>query len=277
MRMCRWIGLFVLSFLAACSPLQIVDHLTPTTGYERVRGISYADGPRRTYDLYEPTGPRRDAPAVVYFYGGGWKSGDKDKYRFVARSLAKAGYTVALPDYRLYPDVAFPAFVEDGAKAVAAVARRIERPVILIGHSAGAHIAMMLTLDRHWLAAEGIDVDATVKATVGLAGPYDFLPLSEDLQPILAPGGEAEASQPIAYARGDAPPLLLVHGAADRTVLPKNTTNLAAAIRNKGGDVTVISYPKVAHAGVIGAFSSRLAFLAPTRGDVLGWLDDRGF
>ena len=274
--MCRLIGLFVLSFLAACSPLQIVDHLTPKTGYERVQGIPYGEGSRRTYDLYEPTGPRRDAPAIVYFYGGGWKTGDKNKYRFVAQTLAKAGYTVAIPDYRLYPDVTFPAFVEDGAKAVAAVRRRLDRPVILIGHSAGAHIAMMLTLDSTWLAAEGIDVDATVKATVGLAGPYDFLPLSDNLRPILAPGGDPDASQPIAYARGDAPPLLLVHGEADRTVLPKNTANLAAAIERLGGDVTVITYPKVAHAGVIGAFSKRLAFLAPTRADVLRWLDGRG-
>lgn len=266
----------MLSFLAACSPLQIVDHLTPRSGYERVRGIAYGDHPRQIYDLYEPTGPRRDAPAIVYFYGGGWKSGDKDKYRFVAQTLAKAGYTVAIPDYRLFPEVTFPAFVEDGAKAVAAVTRRLGRPVILIGHSAGAHIAMMLTLDRKWLAAEDVDVDPTLKATVGLAGPYDFLPLSDDLRPILAQHGDPESSQPITYARGDAPPLLLVHGEADTTVLPKNTTNLAAAIKGMGGDVTVITYPKVAHAGVIGAFSKRLAFLAPTRADVLRWLDGRG-
>lgn len=271
--MCRWIGLFVLSFLAACSPLQIVDHLTPRTGYERSEDVSYGALPRQTYDLYEPTGPRRDAPAIVYFYGGGWKSGDKDKYRFVAQTLTKAGYTVAIPDYRLYPEVTFPGFMEDGAQAVAAVARRLDRSVILIGHSAGAHITMMLTLDRQWLAAQGLDVDATVSATVGLAGPYDFLPLSNDLRPILAPDGNPEASQPIGYARGDAPPLLLVHGEADTTVLPKNTANLAAAIKGKGGDVTVITYPKVGHAGVIGAFSKRLAFLAPTRADVLRWLD----
>lgn len=266
----------MLSFLAACSPLQIVDHLTPKSGYERTRDIAYGGLPRQTYDLYEPTGPRRDAPVVIYFYGGGWKSGDKDKYRFVAQTLAKVGYTVAIPDYRLYPGVTFPAFVEDGAAAVAAVTQRLERPVILMGHSAGAHIAMMLSLDRTWLAAQGIDADETVRATVGLAGPYDFLPLSNNLRPILAPKGDPEASQPIAYARGDAPPLLLVHGEADRTVLPKNTANLAKAIKERGGDVTVITYPKVAHAGVIGAFSKRLAFLAPTRGDVLRWLDGRG-
>jgi acetyl esterase/lipase len=266
----------VLPFLAACSPLQIVDHLTPRTGYERQQDIAYGDGPRRTYDLYQPAAPRGDAPAIVFFYGGGWKSGEKEKYRFVAQTLTKAGYTVAVPDYRLYPQVSFPDFVEDAAKAVAAISDRLDRPVILVGHSAGAHLAMMLTLDRTWLAAEGIDVDATVKATIGIAGPYDFLPLSKNLRPILAPYGDPEASQPITYARGDAPPLLLVHGETDRTVLPKNTANLAAAIREKGGDVTVITYSRVSHATVIGAFSERLAFLAPTREDVVNWLDRQG-
>lgn len=274
--MCRWIGLLVLSFLAACSPLQIVDHLTPKTGYDRTRGLAYGRDPRQTFDLYEPTGSARDAPVIVYFYGGGWKTGDKDDYRFVAQTLTRAGYTVALPDYRLYPKVTFPAFVEDGAAAVAEIVRVLQRPVILMGHSAGAHTAVMLTLDVSWLAAVGLDADEIVKATVGLAGPYDFLPLSDHLRPILAPLGEPEASQPIVYARGDAPPLLLVHGEADTTVLPKNTKNLAAAVGSEGGDVTVMTYPKVAHAGVIGAFAKRLGFLAPTRGDVLAWLEARG-
>lgn len=266
----------MLPFLAACGPLGIVDRLTPATGYERTGDIPYGGSQRQTYDLYRPTGPERDAPAIVYFYGGGWKNGRKDDYRFVAQALTTAGYTVAIPDYRLYPEVAFPAFVEDGAAAVAAVIRRLDRPVVLMGHSAGAHIAVMLTLDRRWLAANGVDVDRMVAATVGLAGPYDFLPLSRSLRPILAPGGDPAPSQPIAHVRGDAPPLLLVHGEADTTVRPRNTTNLAAAVEAAGGDVTVVTYSKVAHASIVGAFARPLKFLAPTPDDVVAWLERRG-
>ena len=266
----------MLGFLTACSPLQIVDHLTPRSGYERKRDLSYGPSPRQTYDLYEPTSPGGREPVVVFFYGGGWKSGAKDDYRFVAQSLTKAGYTVAIPDYRLYPQVAFPDFVEDGAAAVAAVVARLDRPIVLIGHSAGAHIAMLLTLEPSWLSAVGLDVDATVKATVGLSGPYDFLPLSDDLQPILAPEGDPEGSQPITFARGDAPPLYLLHGTGDTTVLPKNTTNLAAAINALDGDVTVKTYQNVGHAPMIGAFAPALYFLVPSRADILAWLGDRG-
>lgn len=272
----RLIGILVLSFLTACSPLRVVDYLTPKTGYERTRDLPYGADPRQTFDLYEPVGPVRDGPVIVYFYGGGWKSGAKEDYRFVAQTLTKAGYAVAIPDYRLYPEVTFPAFIEDGAAAVAEISRFLKRPVILIGHSAGAHLAVMLTLDGRWLEQAGADVDTIVRAAVGLAGPYDFLPLSNDLRPILAPGGDETASQPIAYARGDAPPLLLVHGEADTTVRLKNSANLAAAIEAEGGKVTVITYPKVAHSGVIGAFAKRLSFLSPAREDVLGWLADRG-
>ena len=266
----------MLSFLTACSPLEVVDRLTPRTGYERTSNLSYGEDPRQTYDLYTPsTGNRKDL-VLVFFYGGGWKSGDKDDYRFVGRSLSKAGYTVAIPDYRLYPQVSFPGFVEDGAAAVAAVTERLDRPIALLGHSAGAHIAMMLTLDERWLSAVGLDVDATVKATIGLSGPYDFLPLSDDLQPILASKGNAEASQPIAYVRGDAPPVFLLHGTADTTVLPRNTANLAAALTALGGDVTVKTYPNVGHASMIGAFAPALGFLVSTRADVLAWLEKRG-
>jgi len=271
--MIRLIGLFVLSFLPACSPLQLVDYLTPKTGYERTRDLAYGPHPRQTFDIYEPVTDARHAPVIVFFYGGGWKNGEKDDYRFVAHALTRAGYTVAIPNYRLYPEVTFPTFVEDGAKAVAEVARYLGKPVILLGHSAGAHTAITLTLERRWLTAAGIDGDATVRAAIGLAGPYDFAPLSDDLQPILAPDGDERASQPIDEARGDAPPVLLLHGENDTTVRLKNSTNLAAAIEAAGGTVTVITYPKVSHATLIGAFAGRLGFLAPARDDVLAWVD----
>ena len=274
--MWRWIGPLVLSFLTACSPLEIVDRLTPRTGYERTRDLSYGPDPRQSYDLYTPSSEHPKGSVLVFFYGGGWKSGDKDDYRFVGRSLSKSGYTVAIPDYRLYPQVSFPAFVEDGAAAVAAVAERLDRPIVLIGHSAGSHIAIMLTLDRKWMSAAGRDVDATVEATIGLSGPYDFLPLSDDLQPILAPDNNAEGSQPISYVRGDASPILLLHGTGDTTVLPRNTENLATALTALGGDVTVKTYPKVGHASMIGAFAPALRFLVSSRADVLAWLERRG-
>jgi acetyl esterase/lipase len=268
--------LAALALLPACSPLGIVDAITPATGYADMRSLSYGPDPRQRVDLYHPTDPDPAAPVIVFFYGGGWKTGARADYRFVTQSLAEAGYTVAVPDYRLYPAVAFPAFVEDGAAAVAAVARSTGRSVVLMGHSAGAHLAVTLTLDRRWLAAAGVDIASTVDGTIGLAGPYDFAPISDSLRPILAPTGDMAASQPITHARGDAPPLLLIHGETDLTVRSRNAASLAAAVEAAGGDATVITYPRVGHASLVGAFAGRLGFLAPTRDDVLAWLDRRG-
>ncbi len=262
--------------LAACSPLNTVDRLTPTTGYTVETDIAYGSAARQRLDLYLPETPRPGAPVVVFFYGGGWTSGAKERYRFVAQPLAEAGYPVAIPDYRLYPEVAFPVFLEDAAAAVAEVRRRTGGPLVLMGHSAGAHQAVMLALDRTLLAAEGLDVDAAVAGAIGLAGPYDFLPLSDRYARILAPDGDPEPSQPVRYVRGDAPPLLLLHGDLDITVGAHNSRSLADAVTDVGGRATLVTYPAVGHLTLIGGFAEGLGFLAPVRRDIMDWLDTAG-
>jgi acetyl esterase/lipase len=217
---------------------------------------------------------------VIFFYGGGWEEGQKADYRFVAMALAKRGIVAVIPDYRLYPDVRFPDFIMDGAKAVRWARRNALEfgadpgLLFLVGHSAGAYIAAMLTLDRAWLDP---DSQAALAGFVGLAGPYDFLPLrSKALQRIFAPaGGDLSSSQPIRYARGDAAPALLVSGLADATVRPDNTKRLASRIRALGGHAETRFYNKIGHTTVIGAFSPLLRPLAPSLGDTLAFIRKR--
>ncbi|MEL6126399.1 MAG: alpha/beta hydrolase, partial [Pseudomonadota bacterium] len=111
-------------------------------------------------DIYTPK-DAEGAPVSVFFYGGSWQIGERGNYAFVAMTLAREGFVVALPDYRKFPDVRFPAFVEDGARAIAWLRENVatfggdpER-MYLSGHSAGAHIAMLLAMDESYLAAEG--------------------------------------------------------------------------------------------------------------------------
>ena len=131
---------------------------------------------------------------------------------------------MAVPDYRLYPQVRFPAFIEDGAEAVARardVLARIEgrrRPIVLMGHSAGAQIAALLALDERHLREAGLRACEAVAGMIGLAGPYDFLPLQEERYRRIFPEASRAASQPIAFADANDPPLLLVAGTADETV-----------------------------------------------------------
>ncbi len=206
----------------------------------------------------------------MFFYGGGWNSGYRGGYAFAARAIAARGFVVVVPDYRLVPQVRFPAFVDDAAAAIRWTVDHVgayggdPARIAVAGHSAGAHIALLVTLDRHYLAAAG--APGAVKAAVGLAGPYDFLPL--DAKSAIDAFGSApdkELTQPIHFVRADAPPVLLMTGEADDTVKPRNTTALAAALRGVGAPVDVRTYPGVGHIGIL------LALSKPFRGkaDVL--------
>jgi acetyl esterase/lipase len=277
--MARWLlGFAMFSVLSACSPVTILNALAPKARITETRDIHYASGDRHELDIYAPDG-KNAAPVVVFIYGGGWTDGNKGEYRFVAAALAARGFLTVVPDYRLFPQVRFPAFLQDNAAAIAWTRANIARfggdphRLFLMGHSAGAYNVVMLTLDKQWLGALGLDPNRDVVGTVGLAGPYDFLPLHDpELEDIFAAAGDLRLSQPITFTRGDAPPLLLATGTADTTVLPRNTERLAAAIRRDGGVVEERLYPRVNHTRIIGAMAGVLHWLAPSMADVTEFL-----
>lgn len=250
--------------LAACSPFVLLNATVPADGYVKTAGVAYGEGERRKLDIYRPTGAKGPLKTIVFFYGGSWKWGSRDDYTFVAEALVSKGWLVVIPDYRLYPEVRFPGFVEDGAKAVAWVKRNIDRyggdpdRLYLMGHSAGGHIALMLTLDEHFLAAEGMS-NHDIRATATLAAPAAFDPLKyASVRPIFEKMADPSRSRPIEFVDGDEPPLLLLHGLDDDTVYLSNTVDLAARVRQKGGQVTVKTYPGTSHIGLVLALSSVL-------------------
>ena len=209
--------------------------------------VAYGDHPRQRLDIYTPRQP--NGTLVVFWHGGSWRSGDKKTYRFVGRSLARLGYTAVLPNYRLYPDVTFPGFVEDGAAAVAYVQREFEPgKIIAMGHSAGALIAALVALDPRYLAAAG--VPGAVNGLVGLSGAYDFKP-AKALQPIF--NGDTAVDIRASIEAGPVP-ALLVHGRADLVVKVSNSTKLATAIRSAGGRADTRLYGRLNHFTVLMPF-----------------------
>ena len=265
----------VLAALPACSPMGLVDALTPRGGYSAELDLPYGALPRQRLDLYRPEQPKPGAPTVVFFYGGAWEFGDKGDYRFVAQALASRGYAVAVPDYRLYPQVRYPAFLEDGAAAVAWLRRNGAAhglsggPLALMGHSAGAYIAVMLTVDGRWLNAVGTSPCAAVAAAVGLSGPYDFLPLTEpNLKEIFGPEDSRPQTQPVTHVDGRAPPLLLLSGDADTRVRPRNSASLAERVHARGGRAKTVVYQGLGHVQTVAALARPLRWLAPVLDDV---------
>jgi acetyl esterase/lipase len=261
--------------LGGCSPAALLNATVPRTGYAREADLAYGADPRQRLDVYRPDRPAPRACTVVFFYGGSWDSGRKEDYLFVGQALAEAGHTAVIPNYRVYPEARFPAFVADGATAVRWAADRGEkRPLVAMGHSAGAHIALMLATDTPYLARAGLD-RAALAGAIGLAGPYDFLPLTSRRLVEIFGSADDPATQPITFARAPLPPALLIHGLADRTVLPRNSERLAAAWQAAGTPVDLKLYPGVDHVDVIAAMADLLRNRAPTRSDVLAWLESR--
>ena len=279
-RLLKRLVLAPLMALAACAPVRVLNDLEPRGGVEIVRDIAYGPDPRQRLDVYAPRAHRPDAPVVVFFYGGSWDSGRRQDYLFVGAALASHGYVAVIPDYRIYPQVRWPAFLQDSAQAVrwardhGADYGGDARRLVLMGHSAGAYNAAMLTLDGRWLGAVGMAPNRDVRAMVGLAGPYDFLPLhSDELKQIFGPPERRPDTQPINHVGPGTPPLWLGTDEHDRTVDPGNTRRLAAAVRAEGGKVEVRVYPRLNHQLMIGTFASPLRWLGPVYRDIIRFID----
>jgi acetyl esterase/lipase len=262
-------GAIILLF-AGCSPVKILNTFVPNTSFSLIADIEYGDLKRQKLDIYIPIYPKEaDKPikVVIFYYGGSWDSGNRENYKFVGEALASKGFIVVIPDYRVYPEVIFPAFMNDPSRAAKWVKEHIheyggdQNQVFLSGHSAGAHIAVMLGVNEAYLLDQQLKPQDFI-GIIGLAGPYDFLPLkSNKLKEIFGPKQTRWKSQPINFVNGKSPPMLLAVGLKDDVVWPKNTFNMATRIKELSGKVTVVEFADYGHIDMV----SKLA--KPLRGD----------
>ncbi len=244
-------------------------------------GIPFGSDPRHCLDLYRPTALDDDTPVALFLYGGSWRWGSRGRYGFVGHALASRGIAVAIADYRLYPQVRFPAFNRDAAAAVAWLARNgagygLNAPIHVVGHSAGAHIAAMLALDPAYLEAEGQDAGA-IASVVGIAGPYAIRPAEIGcISDIFPPAAEQDTARPVALSRAGVVPMLLLHGADDNIVAPENTLAMAAALKAHGNAVAVRVYEKLGHKDIVLALSRPLQSVGPVLDDVSRFIKNGG-
>lgn len=255
----------------ACAPLSALNALTPSYAYQMQDGRPYGQHPRQRLDVYVPRDGNGAAPVVVFFYGGSWNSGDRSDYAFVGEALASRGIVAVVADYRLYPEVKYPAFLEDAAAAVAWTAREIgrhggdPRRMYLMGHSAGAYNAAMLALDRRLLAAQGVP-EEIVRGWIGLAGPYDFIPIRNPaVRPVFFHPDTPLESQPVNHVTRRSPPALLIAPREDDLVDPvRNTGGMAKRLRAGGVDVAEHYFDSTGHISLVVTLSRPLRSLAPT-------------
>jgi acetyl esterase/lipase len=258
------------ALLTACSGVDVLNATVATDSYRRTEGLHYGPEARQRLDVYQPASPVRQAPLVVFFYGGNWSSGERADYRFVGEALASSGIVTMVADYRLSPAFRYPVFVQDSARAVAWALQHAAdydadpAKVFVMGHSAGAYNAAMVALDSRWLAAEGLK-PARLAGWIGLAGPYDFLPIVEPLTRVAFNWPDTPAdSQPLMHASAASPRALLLAPAEDRLVNPQRST-VALAQRLTASGVAVQSelFDSVSHVTLLASMASILRGRAP--------------
>lgn len=257
-----FVGLFCLT---ACTKTGLAILNFPSNQQvDIVRDISFGSEEWQKLDMYLPKKPWTKAPdVVVFFYGGRWEGGQRQDYKFIGEAFAKRGFIIVIPDYRKYPQVKFPAFVEDAALSFAWVYRHAEKyggnkdRIHLSGHSAGAHIASLLASNLRYLKKEGLE-RSVIYDFAGLAGPYSFTPDEADLIDMFGPPSKFPDMQATSFIDGKQPPMLLLHGADDKTVGIFNLEKMISAISVKGGCVESKIYPGLSHISILTNASSLL-------------------
>jgi acetyl esterase/lipase len=261
--------------LSACSALSFGIANLPThfARSERIAGVAFGPASWQRADVYRPDHLAGPVPVIVFWYGGAWTEGNREQYRFVGAALARIGYVAVLPDYRVYPQVKFPTFLDDAASAVAWVQAHAAdyggdpHRIVLMGHSAGAHMAAMLAIDPEYLARAGVD-RRNVAGLIGLSGPYELTPNTPSLNAIFAAPYTPRNWQVLPYVTPQAPPALLVHGGADKLVWVSNSEHLAQALQRARVPVTLRIYPQRGHGDTVAALTLIVRFRSPTLTDI---------
>ncbi|NDY94207.1 alpha/beta hydrolase [Wenzhouxiangella limi] len=268
----------LMALLTACSGTSILNVLNNAEGYRSQHNVAYGAHERQKLDIYQPAAETGQC-VVMFVYGGSWEEGSKQDYGFVGAALARRGYSVIIPDYRLYPQVTYPVFVEDIALALASapVQQRLRsRKLVMMGHSAGAMIAGLVSYNPDYLQARGLSRDM-IDAYVTLAGPHDYF-LPTDKHRWTRIFGEDQDQQikalTVNHIHPDNPPTLIIHAKNDETVTPKSAHSLAENLSQAGVPSTKLIYDSGGHVGLAAAMGRPLGFLAPTLDDVDAFMQD---
>ncbi|MCH8500824.1 MAG: alpha/beta hydrolase [Aliidiomarina sp.] len=254
--------------MTGCQPTRVLNAVTPSGAYTLERDVAYGESSRQRFDIYHPTDKQHSA-VVVFVYGGAWEEGDKKDFEFIGQAFTRLGYTTLIPDYRVFPEVEFPDFIDDVAVAMTTFSSRYDSAVdlILVGHSAGAHSAAMLATDNRYLG----NLQEQIIALIGLSGPYD-LPLEHERVGEKFSRVEGNEANPIELASASHPPTLLLHGQADTVAKPAHSERYAERLQELGVAVETHFYPRIRHVDMVASLASPLRFWSSAYSDIESYL-----
>jgi acetyl esterase/lipase len=265
--------------VVGCSNVVFLFANAPTVfgSFERRADLPYGEDPRQRLDVYSPR-QALHRPVVIFWYGGSWTMGSKANYRFVAAALAARGFVTVVPDYRLYPAVSFPAFCEDGAHALAWVEAHAQefggdpQRIVLMGHSAGAHMAAFIAYNHAFDEQAGAETQSIV-GLVALSGPYALAPDTPVLHATFPAPYTIADWQPLRFVDARSPPTLLLHGLADKEVYPRHTLALNDALLANHVRVEMKLYPQGRHADTVAPFAWLARHRSPAYEDSVAFIE----
>lgn len=264
----------LLGGVVSCAPVKLLNAVTPSGSFEKSKGVSYGDLDRQTLDIYHAEKPRLNAPVLVFVHGGSWDSGSKDIYKFLAQGFTSQGFDIVVPNYRLYPDVVFPAMVEDTGKAIAFAADHFPgREIVVMGHSAGAYNSMMVLMRPEFYPGGSAAICSRIAGVVALAPPTGTVPLKEEPLTTIFPDRFTGDDALVSNALTRIPPVLFVHGLEDKVVYPQDSQILAEKITQGGGSAVVKTYAGLSHVDVIKVTSKFFDGDASVKTDIIEFID----
>ena len=267
-------ALVAIMALVGCAPVNILNGITPSGSFSKAKDISYGPLERQKLDIYKADKPKAGAPAIVFIHGGSWTEGSKDIYKFLAEGFTKDGYDILVPNYRLYPEIKYPVMIEDTAKAIAFAADRYpDRPLVVMGHSAGAYNMLMVMLNPQYARDAGLNTCARVAGAVSLSGPTGVIPLDSEPYISIFPDRFTGSDAPLNDVNSPTPPIFFGHGLDDKTVYPQNSQALADKIEARGGIAVVKTYEGMNHIEAVQFLSRRFDGKATLKADIVSFID----
>jgi len=274
--------LLILSIIAfaALAPVKFLNTITPSSTYKKTADIAYGDLPRQTLDIYiaekQKTGAAdMKVPILIFVHGGGWHSGNKEMYKFLADGFSRSGYDIVIPNYRLFPDGVYPNMLLDTAQATAHIADKFpDRPLVLIGHSAGAYNVLMMGLAPEYLQRHDIDLCQRVAGVISLAGPTGEIKLKSPRYVEVIPDRFNGQSAAINNLESPNPPILLVNGGLDDQVDPVNAVGLAKRMEDRGKAVDLKLYDDQTHNDLVKNLSRYFESDSTLKSDLVSFIDN---
>ena len=206
--------------------------------------LPYGDDERQKLDVYMPaTAPGTPAPVLLFFHGGYWVIGHKDLMGFIAPAITPAPALLVPVGYRLAPGAKYPQQVDDCRAALRWVYDHIAdyggdpARIYVAGHSAGGHLAALMTLQQERLADFGLPADI-IKGCFPVSGVFDVTETPPDRrEAFLKSDADAHDASPLYHAEGNATPFLLEIGSEDFDNLRAQHPRMLAALRSQPGYV----------------------------------------